>query len=463
MNQNVRLPVIPENITVHLGAPSSDAQNVTLPFADYIKNVASSEIYPTWPDNAIRANILAQISFALNRVYSEYYRSRGYDFDITNSTAYDQSFVNGRDIFSNISETVDDIFNDYIVRQGSIEPLFASYCDGDRVTCNGLSQWGSVALANEGKSPFSILTNYYGNDIGIVEDAPIEDVTESYPGRFLRLGSAGNEVRSVQVRLNRISRNFPSIPKIPTADGIFGSETDAAVRAYQSAFDLTPDGIVGRGTWYSILRTYNAVKRISDLSSEGIPLEDVTDIFDSSLSRGDSGTDVRELQYFLTFIGIFNDYIPPISIDGVFGEDTENAVNAFQRAYGVQVTGEVTPSLWDLIYSAYRGIITTLDDGTLPREIVLYPGTPLRVGSSGEDVRALQQYLDVISDTYNEIVPVVPDGVFGVATENAVRAYQRVFGIEQTGIVGSVSWNSILGTYITLTDGADRQAGQFPG
>jgi len=461
MNGNVRLPVIPEYVTVHLGPPSSAAQNVTVSFADYIKNVASSEIYPTWPESAIRANVLAQISYTLNRIYTEYYRSRGYDFDITNSTAYDQSFVNGRDIFENVSQIVDEIFNDYIVREGNVEPLFAAYCDGVRVTCNGLSQWGSVDLATSGLTPYEILRNYYGNDIGIVENAPVGEVGESFPGRVLRFGSAGNEVRELQVRLNRISRNFPSIPKIPRADGIFGTETESAVRAYQRAFDLTSDGLVGRATWYSILRTYNAVKRISDLSSEGIPLEDATDIFDSALSRGDTGADVRELQYFLTFIGIFNDYLPPVTIDGVFGERTENAVKAFQSAYGFEPTGSVTPALWDSLYSAYRGIILSLDESKLPREVVLYPGTPLRVGSRGDDVRALQEYLNYISDTYTEIPRVTADGVFGNATENAVRAYQRVFGIETSGVAGSVTWNSVLDTYITLSEGYTRQNGQF--
>ena len=453
MNGNVRLPVIPEYITVHLGPPDSPAQNVTLSFSDYIKNVASSEIYPTWPENALRANILAQISFALNRVYSEYYRSRGYDFDITNSTAYDQSFVNGRDIFENISRIVDELFNDYIVRQDGVEPLFAAYCDGDRVICDGLSQWGSVTLANRGFSPFAILTNYYGNNIGIVEDAPVAGISESYPGRVLRLGSAGDDVRSVQVRLNRISRNFPSIPKIPQADGIFGTETDRAVRAFQRIFDLQADGIVGRATWYSIARTYNAVKRISDLSSEGIPPADVTNIFDTSLDQGDTGVEVRELQYFLAFIGNFNDYIPRLRIDGVFGPATENAVRAFQSAYGFEPTGSVTPPLWDAIYSAYTGIVSTIDSALLPQEVALYPGIPQRLGSDGESVRALQEYLNYISRTYNEIPTVTPDGVFGSATENAVREYQRVFGLPVSGIVGSVTWNSVLDTYLSLFDG----------
>ena len=222
----VGTPFIPETITVHLGPPDSDAENVTVSFADYIKNVASSEIYPTWPENALRANIYAQISYALNRVYTEYYRSRGYDFDITNSTAFDQSFVRNRDIFESVSRIVDEIFNDYIRRQGFIEPLFAAFCDGREVTCDGLSQWGSVTLANQGRTPYEILTNYYGNDIDIVQDAPIQNITESYPGEVLELGSSGQEVRTIQVQLNRISRDYPSIPKIPEIDGVFGAETE---------------------------------------------------------------------------------------------------------------------------------------------------------------------------------------------------------------------------------------------
>ena len=454
MNGNVRLPVIPETITVHLGEPSSPAPNVTLSFADYIKNVASSEIYPTWPESAIRANILAQISFALNRVYSEYYRSRGYDFDITNSTAYDQSFVEGRDIFENISQIVDEIFNNYIVREGGVEPLFAAYCDGDRVVCRGLSQWGSVALANQGLTPYEILTNYYGENIVIVEDAPVAGIGESYPGRVLQFGSAGDDVRTLQVRLNRISRNYPSIPKIPRADGIFGTETERAVKAYQRAFNLTDDGLVGRATWYSIARTYNAVKRISDLYSEGIPREDVTNIFDTSLSLGDTGINVRELQYYLAFIGYFNDNIPPLTIDGIFGPSTENAVKAFQTAYGFEPTGEATPALWDAIYSAYVGILNTIDESMLPRNIALYPGVPLRVGSEGDAVRSLQEYLNYIAGTYTEIPRITADGMFGTATENAVKAYQELFGLPVSGVVGSVTWNSIIDNYLSLFEGA---------
>lgn len=246
---NANTPFIPEFITVHLGTPSSNAQNVTVPFIDYIANVASSEIYPTWPENAIRANIYAQISFALNRVYTQYYRSRGYDFDITNSTSIDQSFVNGRDIFENIYQIVGEIFNDYLVRGNNVEPLFAQYCDGIEVTCNGLSQWGSVDLAENGLTPYEILTYYYGDNINIIRDAPVEGITSVVPPLPLSLGSAGDAVRAFQIRLNRISDNYPAIPKIAVTDGIFSFDTEEAVKKFQEIFSLTPDGIVGKATW----------------------------------------------------------------------------------------------------------------------------------------------------------------------------------------------------------------------
>lgn len=208
------LPYIPSTITVHLGLPDQWAENVTVSFPDYVKNVASSEIYPTWELSAIRANVLAIISFALNRVYTEFYPSRGYNFQITNTTAYDQKFIRGRSFFQSISAVVDEIFNDYIRRQGFVEPLSAKFCNGTTSTCDGLSQWGSQEMAQTGYNSMEILRHYYGDDIELVVNAPIQDITQSYPGNPLRLGSVGEEVAVVQTSLNRISQNYPAIPKI---------------------------------------------------------------------------------------------------------------------------------------------------------------------------------------------------------------------------------------------------------
>ena len=238
------LPYVPQQITVHLGPPGTDAENVTVSFSDYVKNVASSEIYPTWDESALRANILAIVSFALNRVYTEFYRSRGYDFDITNSTAYDQYFVNGRSYFENVSALVDELFNDYLRRPGFVEPLAAKFCNGTTVTCEGLSQWGSENLAQQGYNSVEILRSYYG-DVEIVNNAPIRGIMSSYPGNPLRRGTTGPSVVTIQTSLNRISQSYPAIPKIPVVDGIFGARTENAVRKFQEIFNLTADGVVG--------------------------------------------------------------------------------------------------------------------------------------------------------------------------------------------------------------------------
>lgn len=463
MNDEILRPVIPETVTVHLGRPDDPARNVTVPFVDYIKNVASSEIYPTWPESAVRANIFAQISFVLNRIYTEYYRSRGYDFDITNSTAIDQSFVYGRDIFENISEIVDEIFNSYLRRRGSTEPLFAAYCDGVEVQCGGLSQWGSVTLANDGMTPYQILQYYFGDDIDIVRNVPVEGIGESYEGTPLRLGSVGNSVRLAQIRLNRISRNYPGIPKISAPDGYFDAETRDAVQAFQRQFSLPPDGVIGPGTWYAIARIYNGVKRITDINSEGIPPEDVTLLYSTELREGSAGAGVTELQYFLAMIAAFNESVRPVAIDGVFGANTRAAVEDFQYDYGLPVTGVVEVNTWRALYNTYRNLLASLPEGYFSATTEPYPGVPLVVGESGEAVRTLQTYLNRISDVYTEIPKLTVDGVYGPGTENAVRIYQEVFGLTPSGAVGAETWNSIAETYRTLVQGDEGSSTQFGG
>ena len=460
-NQN--LPFIPENITVHLGPPDSSAANVTVPFSDYIKNVASSEIYPTWPEAALRANILAQITFALNRICTEYYRSRGYSFDITNSTAIDQSYVDGRDIFENISRIVDEIFDSYITRGEGVEPIFALYCNGTTTTCEGLSQWGSVELAEAGLGAFDILANYYGTNISIVDDAPVQNIRESYPGSPLSFGSSGEPVRSIQVKLNRISKNYPAIPKIPFPDGSFQAETERAVRTFQEIFNLTPDGVVGRATWNAINRIYAGVKNLSDINSEGILPEDITSFFGDTLEEGEEGVAVRELQYLLLFISAFNNQIPPLTVDGIFGPATRDAVLAFQRFYGLPQTGQVDFSTWEQIYDSYVGILDTLPEGYFSPVTEAYGGVPLRLGSEGEQVSRIQDYLNFISNTYTEIPKVTVDGIFGPATQTAVLAYQNLFGLEPTSIVGAATYNSIADTYRVLREGNQSSGTQYSG
>lgn len=461
MNANV--PFIPKTITVHLGAPDAEAENVTVPFIDYVTNVASSEIYPTWPEVAIRANVYAQISFALNRVYTEFYRSRGYDFDITNSTAYDQSFVNGRDYFENVNEIVSEIFNSYLVRRGNVEPLFAQYCDGIEVSCDGLSQWGSVELANEGYTPYEIIQYYYGDDVDIVSGVPVEDLSPSAPERPLRLGSGGDDVRRLQLRLNRISDNYPSIPKIAIPDGVFSFDTEAAVKRFQEIFSLDADGIVGNATWYRILYLYNAVKRLSELNSEGVTLEEVSDQYDGATVPGDVGDDVRNIQYLLAYLAQFYDQIPSVALDGIYGAATERAVRAFQAHFELPVTGEVDFPTWDTLYRTYLGFIKTLPFKYVERTVYPYPGIPLRLGSESEVVRLMQEYLNYISNYYPEIPAVSPTGYFGSRTQEAVIAFQRLAGATPNGTVGANTWNEITTLYSDLFSGQRLGEGQYPG
>ncbi|MBQ5716233.1 MAG: peptidoglycan-binding protein [Clostridia bacterium] len=453
-------PFIPSTITVHLGRPDAPAENVTLPFPDYIKNVASSELYPTWPENALRANIYAQVSFALNRIYTEWYRSQGYDFDITNTTAFDQAFVNGRSVFDEVSRIVDELFNDYVRRQGTVEPLFTAYCDGRQTTCDGLRQWDTVALANQGLTPYEILQRYYGDDIDIVS-APVRANVPTYPGIALRQGDAGNSVQQMQLRLNRISRNYPAIPKIANPNGIFGADTDAAVREFQRIFGLSPDGIIGKETWYRIAYIYTSVKRLSELNSEGVQYSEIATQYPSQLSVGSSGEYVSVLQYYLAVISRFYDSVPSVSQTGVFDAQTENAVKAFQRTFGLDPDGIVGRDTWNDIYRAYRGIIT--DQGLLSGGAALYPGFILQLGSSGEYVSLLQEYLNELARVYPSIPSVTVDGRFGQATDTAVRAAQNQLGLTPNGIVGAVTWSAIANEYDTLYFGRQRQQGQFGG
>jgi len=351
-------PYVPQQITVHLGSPSSNAQNVTLPFVDYVKNVASSEIYPTWDESALRANIAAIVSFALNRIYTEFYRSRGYDFDITSSTAYDQAFVNGRSYFDSVSRLADELFNDYLRRPGFVEPLAAKFCNGTTVTCQGLSQWGSQNLAEQGFNSQQILQNYYGN-VETVINAPVRDLISSYPGTPLRRGSSGPEVVTIQVALNRIAQNYPAIPKIPAIDGIFGPRTEATVRKFQEVFDLSADGIVGPATWYAIVRLYTAVTSLAELQSQGQRYYAINWNPPQSLRLGSTGEKVRLLQYMLSVLSNFIPEIPSVSVDGIYGTATRAAVLAAQRRFRLPETGVVDAEIWNEIYDQYSGIENT--------------------------------------------------------------------------------------------------------
>ncbi|MBQ3135028.1 MAG: peptidoglycan-binding protein [Oscillospiraceae bacterium] len=349
-------PYIPTTITVHLGAPNQNAENVTVSFSDYIKNVASSEIYPTWEPAAIRANVLAQISFALNRVYTQFYRSRGYDFDITSSTAYDQKFIRGRNIFQSVSDIVDDVFDSYIRRRGFVEPLAAKFCNGTTVTCAGMSQWGSQELAKQGYDSIAILRNYYGDDIELVTDVPLQQPQDSFPGRNMRRGDSGEDVLIVQVMLNRISQDYPAIPKIWPTAAVFDANTERSVQKFQQIFGLTPDGIVGRATWYKMVSLYNAINRLSELVSKGQRFTAVNFRYPGVTGPGSTGQSVSALQYMLSAISEFYDVIPDVAVDGTYGPATQDAVRAFQRAAGLVQDGIAGEQTWIMVYRVFASL-----------------------------------------------------------------------------------------------------------
>ena len=444
MNGVINYPTIPTEIVVHLGAPDEAAENLSLPFVDYIKNVASNEIYPTWPDSAIEANILAQISFALNRIYNEWYPSKGYTFDITSLPAYDQSFVKNRQVFDTISKKVDQIFNNYVYRTGQIQPLNAVYCDGKVTTCNGLSQWGSVSLARQNKTPLEILKYYYGNDVNIKEDAPIGEVFGAYPGYPIELGNAGDKVRIIQRELNRISNNYPAIPKIPRVNGVFGVYTQNSVKKFQEIFNLNPTGIVDYSTWYKIKYIYNAVKRVNDIYSEGIGEEEAIYDYGNELKYSDVGLGVRVLHYVLLTIAYFDPDLPSLRLNSVFNDNTKAMVINFQKKYGLPATGVVDSDTWNELVTVYRDTIHNIPEEYAQYGDEFFQGRLLALGMSGDDVRIIQKFLLKICQQTGNIPGVRVSGIFDDLMEKSVMKIQSMFNQDTTGVIDPITWYNIV-------------------
>ena len=454
--------IIPKNITVHLGKPAASARNVTVSFRDYIANVASSEVYPTWPEQALRANIHCQISLALNRIYTEWYPSKGYTFNITNSTSYDQYYVHGRTVFDVMVRITDDIFNTYLRKRGTVNPYYSEYCDGKSVTCPGLKQWGTVTLANQGRTALQILKYYYGNDIEIVRTNNIQSIPQSYPGSPIRQGDSGTAVFTLQRQLNRITKDYPFLGKL-TVDGVFGAKMTATVRAFQKQFNLTADGVVGRQTWYKISYIYVSVKDLAELTSEGEvssgTLSDGT-WGGTVLRTGSTGSAVEQLQFWLNTLAQYESSIPSLTVDGVYGTGTANAVRAFQRKYGLTVDGVVGRATWTEVYDQFRSIQS--DNGT-PNA---YPGTALREGASGQNVRLVQFWLKIARTVYSSLSNVTVDGKFGSATTAAVRRFQTYFGLTSDGVVGRTTWNKLYEVYNDIANkllSSSLRPGEYPG
>lgn len=439
--------VIPKKITVHLGAPTASASNVTVDFQEYIANVASSEVYPTWPEEALRANILAQISLALNRIWTEWYPSRGYAFNITGSPSYDQAYVAGRTVFAVMERLTAELFNTYVRRSGDQEPYFTEYCDGKLVTCPGMKQWGTVDRANEGKTALQILRYYYGDRVQLVTTNNIASIPSSWPGVTLKLGSSGTSVRILQRQLSRIAKDYPAFGK-PEVTGTFDSATESCVKNFQKQFSLTVDGLVGKATWYKISFIYVSVKDLAELTSEG---ETATGTESSGiwpgvvLRKGDTGEEVELVQFWLSELAQFSSTLPDLTVDGTFGAATQRAVTIFQQEQGLTADGIVGQATWEALYAAWLDIQSDLG-GTA------WPGTSLRRGDKGMEVRLVQFWLRLAADNYTALSSVGVDGVFGSATEKAVLSFQALFGLTSDGIVGRATWNKLNEVSLAVTN-----------
>ena len=356
----------------------------------------------------------------------------------------------------------DDIFSTFIRKTGTVNPYFSEYCDGKTVSCPGLKQWGTVTLAEQGRSALSILRYYYGNDVEVIRTSNIASIPESYPGSPVRRGDRGPSVFTLQRQLNRITKDYPFFGTL-TPDGIFGEQMAETVKRFQRQFSLTADGVVGRQTWYKISYIYVSVKDLAELTSEGETSSGV--LSDGTwggtvLRTGSRGGAVEQLQFWLNTISQYVASIPSVSVDGNFGSRTAAAVRAFQRRYGLAVDGVVGEATWNAIYAQFFSIQS--DNGT-PNA---YPGTALRQGDEGQNVRLVQFWLKIARTVYAALNNPTVDGQFGAATKRAVEAFQRYFGLTADGVVGRTTWNKLREVYTDIANdllAEGLRPGEFPG
>ena len=392
----------------------------------------------SWPEEALRANIIAQVSLALNRIWTEWYPSRGYSFNITGSPGYDQAYVNGRTVFAVMERLTAELFNTFVQRSGDAEPYFTEYCDGKTVTCPGMKQWGTVDRAREGLNALQILRYYYGNRVQLVTTNNIAAIPSSYPGSPLRRGSTGTNVRILQKQLSRIAKDYPSFGK-PAVTGTFDEVTENSVKKFQKQFGLTADGIVGKATWYKISYIYVSVKDLAELTSEGETAEGIQSTGGwpgTVLRRGSTGSSVEQVQFWLSDLAQFDSSLVRVSVDGSYGAATERAVRAFQQKQNLTADGVVGQTTWNALYAAWVDAQSDLG-GTA------WPGTALRRGDTGMEVRLVQFWLRLAADNYSALRTVTVDGSYGAATVSAVTTFQSLFGLTADGVVGRSTWNKL--------------------
>jgi peptidoglycan hydrolase-like protein with peptidoglycan-binding domain len=450
---------IPENITVHLGKPEEAADNITVPYLDYIINVASSSLNPNLPESVLTANIYCIISHALNRIFNNYYRSAGYGFDITSAEEPGYNYTDGHAVFNNIADIAGGICNSYLVRGGSSEPLR----EDNAGIYNKLNGTQAADAAEQGINHIDILKKIFGDDIDIATDAPSGDPEESPLVFPAGLGSSGRNIWNLQMQLNRISANYPAIPKIFHTDGIYSYYTQAAVEEFQKIFGLKKSGVLDRATWHAVKKVYNAVNRLNLLDSAGMQLGMSTQQFPEELTVGSSGAGVTNLKYYINFLSQYYKSVPQVSKDGFFSEETLAALEDIQRALGLKPSGVLDKVTWERMYDAYLGIVETIPEEYARSVILPFPGTEQRLGMGGDAVRIIQDYINYISEAYPEIPHVPPTGYYGPRMQEAVIALQKLLGLRYNGITDEQTWNAVADLYSNLYKDSYLNEGQYPG
>jgi len=461
---------IPNYVRVHLGRMERPAQVVNIPFIEYIKNVTSHEIFDEWPEEALIANVYCIISLTLNRIFTEFYRKRGFNFDITSETFMDQKFVYRGVIGERISEIVDRIFNNYLAIVGHKEPFLSLYNDGIRVNMPGrLSQWVSFFDARDrGMNAWQIIEKYYSQNLELRVCDNFGGILESFPGYTLSQGSRGDVVRTMQLYLNRILGRYSDVIINPV-DGIYGPMTRNSVLMFQRIYGLPQTGTIDRRTWYEISRIYGIERALWEMDSEGKRIGIGKTPPTRVIRQGESGPLVVELQFLLDYIAMFHREIPFVAQTSRFDSLTEEGVRAFQSLFNLTADGVVGPATWRRLYEVYWGIkqnttppLPPPSNPVPPGNMPPFPGTSLRVGSQGADVRIVQQAINKLADAQPGMWRIGEDGIFGNGTRDAVMAFQRIFGLTVDGIVGPNTWRRLM-EEAHMTTTPSTQTPPFPG
>ena len=454
MDKNYLMPTIPAYVTVLLSDNFKTGETITVSFPDYIKGVASATLDCKMHEQALTALLYAQISFALYRINSKYYRNKKYAFDITDDPDIDQPFIYNGIVCRKINDTVDRIFTEYISYDLSVQPIEARVCYKQTQGCKGMSLDGCIELALNGKNYETILKYYYGDNIYIEKNAKISGLqTDSLLTGPLNAGDMGRNVSGLQIALNRISSNYKTISKIENVDGVYNEITSKSVCDFQRIFNLSETGNVDKCTYHKLMYVYDSVRKINYLVKEGEKMSYIPSTLKTDLKYGSMGNNVKILQYYLLFISVFEKRIPPLEVIGYFGDKTYQSVISFQRVFGLVPNGIVDNEVWNTLINVYRGTYSSLPKNVFSSCAKDYPGYIMLLGSDGEGVKNMQEYLNTLSKKYEELPECDVNGYFDEQTENTVKIFQKMFGIKDTGVVSSTTWAMISRIYNAVNAG----------